>query len=80
MVFWQDVDIAQKIFSFVETENLFNAFKKDGDVMHNRETAFEVKAHIHTILKCERLVLKLYAKNERYCNIDAFLYRKIKRV
>ena len=51
------VDIAQKIFSFVETENLFNAFKKDGDVMHNRETAFEVKAHIHTILKCERLVL-----------------------
>jgi len=51
------VDIAQKIFSFVETKNLFNAFKKDGDVMHNRETAFEVKAHIHTILKCERLVL-----------------------
>ena len=50
-------DVAQKIFSFVEAENIFHAFKKDGDVMHNGETAFEVEAHIHTILKCERLVL-----------------------
>ena len=51
------VDVAEKIFSFVEAENIFNAFKKDGDKMHNGETAFEVEAHIHTILKCERLVL-----------------------
>ncbi len=51
------VDVAHKIFSFVEAENIFNAFKKDGDKMHNGETAFEVEAHIHTILKCERLVL-----------------------
>jgi nicotinate-nucleotide pyrophosphorylase (carboxylating) len=51
------VDVAQQIFSFVEEENVFTAFKKDGDAMHNGETAFEVEAHIHTILKCERLVL-----------------------
>jgi nicotinate-nucleotide pyrophosphorylase (carboxylating) len=51
------VDIAHKIFSFVEEGNTFNAFKKDGDTMHDGESAFEVEAHIHTILKCERLVL-----------------------
>lgn len=51
------VAVAKEIFSFVETENVFHAFKKDGDIMHNGETAFEVEAHIHTILKCERLVL-----------------------
>lgn len=51
------VDVAQQIFSFVEQENIFNAFKKDGDQMYNGETAFEVQAQIHTILKCERLVL-----------------------
>ena len=51
------VDVAQKIFSFVEEENVFNAFKKDGDAMRTGENAFEVEAHIHSILKCERLVL-----------------------
>jgi nicotinate-nucleotide pyrophosphorylase (carboxylating) len=51
------VDIAHAIFSFVEDGNVFNAFKKDGDAMHRGESAFEVAAHIHTILKCERLVL-----------------------
>jgi nicotinate-nucleotide pyrophosphorylase (carboxylating) len=51
------IDVAQKIFEFVEKESVFTAFKKDGDTMHNGETAFEVEAHIHTILKCERLVL-----------------------
>ena len=51
------IDVAQKIFSFVEEENVFNAFKNDGDAMHNGENAFEVEAHIHSILKCERLVL-----------------------
>src|SRR5215471_10604241 len=48
------VDVAQKIFEFVEEESVFNAFKKDGDAMHNGETAFDVEANIHTILKCER--------------------------
>src|SRR5215471_15714062 len=51
------VAIAHKIFSFVEEGNVFNAFKKDGDTMHDGESAFEVEAYIHTILKCERLVL-----------------------
>ena len=51
------VDVAKNIFEFVEHDVVFNAQKKDGDAMHNGEIAFEVEAHIHTILKCERLVL-----------------------
>jgi nicotinate-nucleotide pyrophosphorylase (carboxylating) len=51
------VEIARKIFSHVEEEIVFNAFKNDGEKMCNGEIAFEVEAHLHTILKCERLVL-----------------------
>jgi nicotinate-nucleotide pyrophosphorylase (carboxylating) len=51
------VEVAHKIFSIGEPEFQFNAFKKDGDAMFKDELAFEVEAAIHTILKCERLVL-----------------------
>lgn len=51
------VDVAQQIFGYVEPAAAFDVFKKDGDAMQNGETAFEVAAHIHTILQCERLVL-----------------------
>ena len=51
------VEVAKKIFSIVEENVAFNIYKNDGEIMHNGETAFEVDAHIHTILKCERLVL-----------------------
>jgi nicotinate-nucleotide pyrophosphorylase (carboxylating) len=51
------MQVAEKIFRLVENTILFKAFKKDGDVMKICEQAFEVEATIHTILKCERLVL-----------------------
>ena len=51
------VDIAQQIFNYAEPASSSNIFKKDGEAMHNGENAFEVEAHIHTILKYERLVL-----------------------
>lgn len=51
------MEVAKKIFEFSEPSTIFLAYKKDGDEMKNGETAFEVDAHIHTILKCERLVL-----------------------
>ena len=51
------VDVAQKIFHFIEPSATFEIHKKDGDQMKFGETAFEVSAHVHTILKCERLVL-----------------------
>jgi nicotinate-nucleotide pyrophosphorylase (carboxylating) len=49
--------VAETIFKFMQPDIVFTAFKKDGDLMKYGETAFEVKAKVHTILKCERLVL-----------------------
>ena len=51
------VDVAEQIFKYVQPTVQFNAFKKDGDQMQFGEIAFEIAADIHTILKCERLVL-----------------------
>ena len=49
--------VAEKIFRFMEPGLDFRPIKQDGDVMKPGEIAFEVSAHVHTILKCERLVL-----------------------
>ncbi|MBN9298417.1 MAG: carboxylating nicotinate-nucleotide diphosphorylase [Filimonas sp.] len=51
------VDVAKAIFAQVEPTAAFTSFKSDGDQMVFGEKAFEITASIHTILKCERLVL-----------------------
>ncbi|WP_346238030.1 carboxylating nicotinate-nucleotide diphosphorylase [Niabella insulamsoli] len=51
------MDVAQAIFEHQEPGCSFQAFKKDGEPMFVGEKAFEVAAHEHTILQCERLVL-----------------------
>jgi nicotinate-nucleotide pyrophosphorylase (carboxylating) len=51
------VEVAKEVFAYKEPGALFIPFKKDGDSMEVGEKAFEVEAHVHTILQCERLVL-----------------------
>lgn len=51
------IAVAETIFNYMQPGIVFTAFKKDGDTMQYGETAFEVKAKVHTILQCERLVL-----------------------
>jgi nicotinate-nucleotide pyrophosphorylase (carboxylating) len=51
------VNVAEKIFSFVQPSSVLTKFKQDGEEMHFGEIAFEVNAKIQTILLCERLVL-----------------------
>ncbi len=51
------ITVAEKIFRIVEPSITFQQFKQDGEAMKYGEKAFEVEASIHTILKCERLVL-----------------------
>ena len=51
------VEVAEKIFRYIEPDIVFNAVKKDGDAMRYGEIAFEVEARVYTILQCERLVL-----------------------
>ena len=51
------MEVAATIFQLVEPDAVFTAIKQDGDAMQVGEVAFEVKAKVHTILQCERLVL-----------------------
>ena len=51
------VQVARRIFQSVEASSVFTPHKADGDPMCNGETAFHIEASVHTILKCERLVL-----------------------
>lgn len=51
------MEVAEKIFSYVQPDIRFVALKSDGDAMRSGETAFDVEGRVHTILKCERLVL-----------------------
>src|ERR1700752_4180423 len=47
------LEVAREIFFYKEPSSIFAAFKKDGDEMKSGETAFEIAASVHTILKCE---------------------------
>ena len=49
--------VAEFIFKYVQEDAVITASKKDGDTMLPGDIAFDVHAKIHTILKCERLVL-----------------------
>jgi nicotinate-nucleotide pyrophosphorylase (carboxylating) len=51
------MQMAHRIFTYKEPASVFTPFKKDGDDMQFGEKAFDVEAHVHTILQCERLVL-----------------------
>jgi nicotinate-nucleotide pyrophosphorylase (carboxylating) len=51
------VAVAEKIFQYMQPDIVFTTFKKDGEIIHFGEIAFEVEAKVHTILQCERLVL-----------------------
>jgi len=51
------MNVAEEIFRYKEPSSTFKRFMNDGDAIKNGETGFEVIAHVHTILQCERLVL-----------------------
>lgn len=60
------VDIAEKIFLFLEPTAIIKKYKKDGDEMDFGQIAFEVSAKVGTILSCERLALNCM---QRMCGI-----------
>ncbi len=51
------IRLAQEIFRFLEASAAITLHKQDGDKVSPGDTAFEVSAAIHTILKAERLAL-----------------------
>jgi nicotinate-nucleotide pyrophosphorylase [carboxylating] (EC 2.4.2.19) len=53
------IDIAEMIIRLVEPDAIFTRHKEDGDHVLKGESAFEIKARVHTILKAERLILNI---------------------
>ncbi|MEO9003469.1 MAG: carboxylating nicotinate-nucleotide diphosphorylase [Ginsengibacter sp.] len=72
------VEIAEKIFLYVEPGAIFKKFKNDGDSMQKGEIAFEIEAKIHTILSCERLVLNCMQRMSGIATLTKKYIDKIK--
>lgn len=72
------VDVAKKIFTIVEPSINFQQHKNDGDAMVLGEKAFEVEATIHTILKCERLVLNCMQRMSGIATLTHTFVEKLK--
>jgi len=51
------LEVAREIFFYKEPSSVFVPFKKDGEEIRSGDIGFEVQASVHTILKCERLLL-----------------------
>ena len=72
------VDVAEKIFRYMEPDAIFIAMKKDGEKMQFGEQAFEVHAKIHTILQCERLVLNCMQRMSGISTLTNSYVQKLK--
>ena len=72
------VDVAEKIFNYMEPDAIFIAMKKDGEKMQFGEQAFEVHAKIHTILQCERLVLNCMQRMSGISTLTSSYVQKLK--
>jgi nicotinate-nucleotide pyrophosphorylase (carboxylating) len=72
------LDLAKEIFLFLEPDASISFLKKDGDKVQNGETAFEVQATVHTILKAERLALNCMQRMSGIATITKLYTEKIK--
>ncbi|MDB5192644.1 MAG: nadC [Segetibacter sp.] len=72
------VEVAERIFKFVEPSVKFNKLKNDGEAITNGEVAFTIEASIHTILKCERLVLNCMQRMSGIATLTHQYTQKIK--
>jgi len=72
------IEVAKKIFAIVEPSINFQQYKYDGDRMLFGEKAFEVEATIHTILKCERLVLNCMQRMSGIATLTHTYVEKLK--
>ncbi|MBS1616495.1 MAG: carboxylating nicotinate-nucleotide diphosphorylase [Bacteroidetes bacterium] len=72
------VALAQEIFRQLEPEASIQVMKQDGEPMYRGETAFEVTAHVHTILKAERLALNCMQRMSGIATLTARYVEKLK--
>ncbi len=72
------MQVAEKIFRYMQPDIVFTALKKDGDVMQFGDIAFEVVAKVHTILQCERLVLNTMQRMSGIAGLTNEYVQKLK--
>jgi nicotinate-nucleotide pyrophosphorylase (carboxylating) len=72
------VEVASKIFAFIQKDILFTRLKKDGEQMEVGQIAFNVEGYIHTILSCERLVLNTMQRMSGIATLTRAYVEKIK--
>ena len=72
------IEVAKEIFNLVEPANVFHQYKNDGDKVVFGDIAFEVEASVHTILKCERLVLNIMHRMSGIASLTNVYSEKIK--
>jgi nicotinate-nucleotide pyrophosphorylase (carboxylating) len=70
--------IGEEIFKYLEPGAVFTRYKKDGDTIAFGETAFEVSASVHTILKAERLTLNCMQRMSGIATLTRTYADKIK--
>jgi nicotinate-nucleotide pyrophosphorylase (carboxylating) len=72
------VKVAEKIFRLIEPASQLTLYKLDGEPMQNGETAFEVSATVHTLLKGERLVLNTMQRMSGIATLTKLYTDKLK--
>jgi nicotinate-nucleotide pyrophosphorylase (carboxylating) len=72
------VEIANRIFKYVEPAIVFQELKKDGETMKSGDIAFTVEASVHTLLICERLVLNCMQRMSGIATLTHQYAEKIK--
>jgi nicotinate-nucleotide pyrophosphorylase (carboxylating) len=72
------VEVARQIFQHLEPDVTFKQNITDGTHIQTGDQVFEVKAHIHTILKAERLVLNTMQRMSGIATLTAQYVEKIK--
>jgi nicotinate-nucleotide pyrophosphorylase (carboxylating) len=72
------VEVAEKIFRYIQPDVIFSAFKNDGETMQFGDIAFEVEARVHTILQTERLVLNTMQRMSGIATLTKLYTDKLK--
>jgi nicotinate-nucleotide pyrophosphorylase (carboxylating) len=71
------VDIAKRIFEYIEPSAILEISKLDGMQVHQGETAFTVYATVRTLLKAERLVLNIMQRMSGIATLTHCYVQKI---
>jgi len=72
------MEVARAILEYVQPDMVFRPSSQDGDSIQPGDTAFEVEALVHTILKAERLILNAMQRMSGIATLTRQYVEKIK--